>query len=204
MARLRRTRMPASQMRKKTWITVKDEVDISSTGNAVTLLQMAPPELVTQEKGESTSVGFGLFDVDDNNALFSTLPPESTILRIRGELSVPDTVGVGTFPLEIFEDWAFGAGVTSMRAMAGGSAPTPHRDPDWDGWMFLRHGFDASTSPGTGYNSLMVDIKAKRKIQDGDSLFFNVSNQLATTVTGDRTLGGETAILHFRILVLLP
>jgi len=93
---------------------------------------------------------------------------ESTILRIRGALTVPKSLyGLGAVAGDnvIF---AFGIGIVSDAAAEALAVPNPATSTgvDWDGWMFLRQS-DQSTVES---QATIVDIKAMRKWQSGDSI----------------------------------
>ncbi len=195
MARRRFAKMPESQMRKKTWIQANDPSGItpSATDAALTQIRLA---LTAPGAGKGRYSGQFFALIDDTTEL-SSIPEESTILRMRGELSMPDNV-VALQGL----DFAFGIGITDVRSLLGGSPPNPAADPSWDGWMFLRHGFQTENEIGTGgYGDHVMDVKAKRKIRGGEALFFAATQQnTGASSSGISADVGFTA----RLLTLLP
>jgi len=92
---------------------------------------------------------------------------ESTLLRIRGNLTVPKSLYENGTTLEVF---CFGIGVVSDDAASALAVPNPATATgyDWDGWLFLRQGNSEALEP----NAEIVDVKAMRKWKSGDSIVF--------------------------------
>lgn len=171
-----------TQRRKKAWIDMNvapgNQDDIS--GGA-----LAAPALVAP--GDSVSV-----------LQFPSQPGflESTILRIRGNVSVPkSTYGEITALTSVF---AFGIGVVSDEAATALAVPNPATATgyDWDGWLFLRQGNSTALEP----NAEIVDVKAMRKWKSGDSIVF-VAGLATNAVVGE---GAMPVAFSLRGLFLLP
>jgi len=121
---------------------------------------------------------------------------ESTILRIRGTLTVPKS---NYAQVSGFSDVsAFGIGIVSNQAGEALAVPNPATETgyDWDGWMFLRQNTTVPVDPA----GEVVDVKAMRKWQSGDSIVFVAG--LAT----DKAAGvvGQFFSFSLRGLFLLP
>ncbi len=125
----------------------------------------------------------------------SSLPEESTILRMRGSLLFPKNVPIAG-QATISDQYVFGMGVTDVRSIVNAQTPLPVTDPDWDGWMFLRQ----SSLPPVESESSIVDVKSMRKIKTGDAFF-----QVGQAVSGDSVATPAGLwVLDLRILLLLP
>jgi len=121
---------------------------------------------------------------------------ESTILRIRGSMSLDKSVA-GSAGLT--EAVAFGIGIISEQASEVLTAipnPATATGYDWDGWLFLRQNFSTSLEP----NAEVVDVKAMRKWRSGDSIVFVVGSST------DNVAGMASAFVQFSLrgLFLLP
>ncbi len=201
MAHRRSTRgrgISDAQRRKKTWAAVKVVANGAGTaGDPDFLTAFVLETPAAGSAGESQSDVLALIDSGSSLGTgdeLSTLPEESTILRMRGSLVFPKTDGTPTAGLGVTTQFALGIGVASIRAIVGGSSPLPISDADWDGWMFLRQSAVAPLdSVGT-----IVDVKSMRKLRGGDALFIAAEtiNQ-ATGVSGQWTM-------DLRLLILLP
>jgi len=121
---------------------------------------------------------------------------ESTILRIRGQLNVPKGV-YSTSPAST-ELVAFGIGVVSDQAATALAVPNPATATgyDWDGWMFVRQSPLDTVEISAG----IVDVKAMRKWQSGDSIVF-VAGAATSNVAGFAPAKIEFSL---RGLFLLP
>jgi len=185
-----------AQRRKKTWIQVKQLV--LAGGNPGFVTGVAIELSSAGVAGAGSRAGFfGLSgDGTAGNPFESTIPAESTILRIRGSLLFPKYFNAGNSDAGNI-DVAIGYGVTSISDLNSSSYPAPITDAEWDGWMFRRQGpVGPVDSAGT-----IVDVKAMRKVESGDVFFV-----MAETVNG---LGNVTPAsflwqLDLRLLVLLP
>ncbi len=186
-----------SQRRKKAWIAVKQaNTSVTATGSLFTTAIHLETAVTPASSGGQTSSTRALIDegIQGLGDEVSTLPEESTILRIRGSLLMPkNSIGVAQ---QVADNYSFGFGVTDIRSIVGGSSPLPISDVDWDGWMFLRQ----SASVALDSNATILDVKAMRKIKTGDAFFAT-----AQAVTGDTT---ATPVGNFlfdlRLLMLLP
>ncbi len=182
-----------TQRRKKTWISIKQLTAVGVNPGILTTLELTvtSPGVLGQASRAMFLVAGG--DNTGGNPLTSTLPEESTILRIRGSLLFPKTTLTGSL---VDTEMAFGVGVTgTSSATSSGSYPAPITDSDWDGWMFRRQ---SAVSPVDSIGTV-VDIKAMRKIQSGEALFF-----MAEAVDGGSTADVGTWIFDMRVLLLLP
>jgi len=188
---VRRFRGGRSTSRKKTWVTLKTGIgDLSGIPGFATSFGLAttvPPE------GGSTRDTFVAMSGDGSglSPFQSTLPENSTILRIRGALDYPSTDTSSSSGVEN----SFGIGVTAISDNVAKSYPAPISDGDWDGWMFLRN---APIDPldGVGTN---VDVKSMRKLEDGEALFVVAESVgIGTTPSG---IAAWTVTL--RVLLLL-
>jgi len=121
---------------------------------------------------------------------------ESTLVRIRGWVSVPKSIPSGTANTGTVN--AFGIGFVSEEAAEGGALPNPatQQGQDWDGWMFLR----SSSEVPLDAVGTMMDVKAMRKWQSGNSLVF-VFGTATDNVAGDAS---EVLVYSARGLFLLP
>jgi len=164
---------PVGRQRKKSW----DEGPGSTAATAIST-------------SSATILGSGALAVNDGQ----------TILRTRGLLALTMlTAGslgdgfFGAFGIGIVTEQAFSIGITAM--------PAPVAEADWDGWLY--HTFvDVRTGLNPGANAssfqkLMVDSKAMRKINQGETIFA----ALEVVEVGVATLDA-----HFdsRVLVALP
>ncbi len=185
-----------TQRRKKTWVSTVIAAGgaANSPGfNSTVGINIAP----NLTPGNNSTAGLILMSGDGTQAspFVGGLPSESTILRMRGSLSFPkntyDAAGL------VNNQFAIGYGVSGISDLNADSYPTPISHADWDGWMFLRQSaINPVDSQGT-----MVDVKAMRKVQDGDVFFIS-----AETVAGDGTPSATNQqwLLDLRILLLLP
>jgi len=182
-----------AQRRKKTWVPVGEIISAGQTPGIATsfLISLTTPATI----GQATRNGFIVMVGDGTGAspLTSTLESESTILRIRGSLLFPKTTFTSGTGVQI--QFSFGIGITAISDLQAASYPGPISDADWDGWMFLRQsGVAPADSVGT-----MMDVKAMRKINDGEALFVMAEglNVGATAVQADW-------LVDLRVLLLLP
>jgi len=192
-ASFRRSGVSQTQKRKKTWIAIKQLIAAGVNPGILTSIELSTtsPGILGQATREVFLVAGG--DQTGGNPLTSTLPEESTILRMRGSLLFPKTTITGGL---IDTQFAFGIGVTGLSsATSAGSYPGPITDSDWDGWMFLRQ----STLPPVEANSGIVDVKAMRKINSGEALFMSVE-----AVDGGATQDTGNWVFDLRVLLLLP
>jgi len=158
-----------TQRRKKAWIDMNAApvLGLDQSGGSLDLQTIGANEQVAVLQFPSQS-GF----------------LESTILRIRGSLTVPKSTYdlVTPFANVIF---AFGIGIVSDDAAAALAVPNPATATgyDWDGWMFLRQSNQSTVES----QATMVDVKAMRKWKSGDSIVFVVgvtSNDTTPSVPG--------------------
>jgi len=186
-----------SQRRKKTWVSVKlliggGEARVPGFSTGINL-SVTPGTL----SGEASRDGFILSSGDGtgNDPLVSTLPEESTILRIRGSLDFPTSDGAPAI-LATDINTSFGFGVTGLTDNNATSYPGPISDADWDGWMFLRQShLKPVSSDGT-----VVDVKSMRKLKSGDAFFIMAEGVPLSN------MGNVLQEWHFdlRLLLLLP
>jgi len=172
-----------SQRRKKAWIDMNVNAGLGIDQAGGTLLPNAPAA------GEDVAV---LAFPSSLNQAFA----ESTILRIRGSLEIPESTWTSTGVGNI--TFGFGIAIISEQAAEVLTAipnPATATGYDWDGWMFLRVGpLKALDSAGT-----IVDVKSMRKWRSGDSIVFVAG--VATNLGG-----GATGSFNFSLrgLFLLP
>jgi len=187
-----------SQRRKKAWIGIKDATGAAGATN-VTFTTSLPFETVATgpNPGENdfsarAAIDFGGSAAGDEA---SSLPEESTILRMRGSLLFPKNVPI-LGQVTISDNYVFGMGVTDIRSLVNGQPPLPVTDVDWDGWMFLRQ---APVAPVDSVGTI-VDVKSMRKIKTGDAFFM-----VGQAVSGDSTITPAGLwVLDLRLLLLLP
>ncbi len=191
-----RSGISQSQRRKKTWVQVVEAAGGSANAPGfVSTFEVALAPNTTP--GNNTKFGFVVASGDGTQGapLVSNLPSESTILRIRGSLAFPKNNynGTGLVNTQV----AIGYGVTSLTDLNSDSYPGSISDGSWDGWMFLRQ---SAVAPVDSEGSI-VDIKAMRKINDGETLFVQTES-----VAGDGTPSAAVQLfqLDIRILLLLP
>jgi len=93
-----------------------------------------------------------------------TIQQESTLMRLRGSVSVPKSTPDATTALTV----AFGIAMVTDEAAAAASVPNPATaiGADWDGWLFYR----ANVAAPADANATVFDAKAMRKFDGGMSL----------------------------------
>jgi len=128
------------------------------------------------------------------------IPAESTILRIRGTLELPKI----EVSMTDIDTTAFGIGVMESGAADQSAFPNP-ASPDgstWDGWMFYRSQAQGALDANAG----IVDVKAMRKIQSGQSLVLVMGQYAASLISvgGDVTIPAMAGSFTARALFLLP
>lgn len=187
-----------AQRRKKTWVQLKSEVNAAGGNESQfqTSFMIGVPASIGAVGGTEKTAFAAISDPAVPVGLgdeVSTLPEESTILRMRGSLVFPPHV---TAVANIPSQYAIGYGVTDIRSIVGGAFPGPIIDADWDGWMFLRQ---SGVGPLDAFGS-EVDVKAMRKLQGGDTFFVAVESVAGTGA------GADAAEWNFdlRLLLLLP
>jgi len=172
-----------TQRRKKAWI---DMNLLAVIGDDISAGALDPPDLVAP----GSSVSLLQFP---SQAGFQ----ESTLLRIRGSLTVPKSTysGVGSPTTVCF---AFGIGIVSDDAAAALAVPNPATATgyDWDGWLFLRQSNQSTVEA----QATIVDVKAMRKWRSGDSIVFVAG--LSTNIPAGTT--GASFGFSLRGLFLLP
>jgi len=171
-----------TQRRKKAWI----DMNVGpALGEDISGGNLSAPTLVAP--GDSVAV-----------LAFPSQPgfTESTLLRIRGNLTVPKSTYSGSAGNMIVH--AFGIGIVSDQSAEALAVPNPATASgyDWDGWMFLRQGNSEALEP----NAEIVDVKAMRKWKSGDSIVFVVG--LATSQAAGAS--GTSSKFSLRGLFLLP
>jgi len=192
------SRISDSQRRKKLWVSVgaaaRDDVQaatfISPTLNFDSPLVAGQPSPAANQ----FSYVFGTaLDVT------GSIPPESTILRIRGSLNMPkNSIGANDI-----ETQAFGIGIMeSNAALTPGAIPNPANvlGADWDGWMFYR----SINTAILDAEASIIDVKSMRKVQSGYSLVITAG---AESITFDDSVVSTPIIaaqLTVRMLLLLP
>jgi len=184
-----------SQRRKKTWIAVKNVVDVSRTPGFLTsfAIEVVTPVGLT---GSSTVEVLAAMTGDGTagSPFISTLPEESTILRIRGSVLFPKNVIDASGTL-IEAEFAIGFGVKAISDNLIPSFPAPVTDVDWDGWMFRR---ESAVSP-VDSEGTVIDVKSMRKIKSGDAFFVAVEG-----VSGTAASTTGVFVMDLRLLLLLP
>ncbi len=185
-----------SQRRKKSWFQIKEVIASSATPGFMTVINLTN-DLSLVATGESARAGFTLADGDGTaGAPFtSSVPEESTILRIRGSLLFPKNVRVGSGAIAGDLSNSIGFGVSSINDLQASSFPGPTSDPDWDGWMFLR---SSAVSPVDSMGTV-IDVKAMRKIKSGDVFFV-----MAESTSAGGSPANQSWIMDLRLLLLLP
>jgi len=185
-----------SQKRKKTWLAAKTATDLGQSPGFSTSLgfQTDVSGLLAGQSSKVAFVGTGGTGVG-GDPFTSVLGDEVTILRTRGSLVFPKNEVDGSTGVVTLNN-SFGIGVTAIGDGTLSSFPSPITDVDWDGWMFLRQsGVGPVDSTGT-----VIDIKAMRKIQDGECVFFAAES--AISIAGQVVVSTWTFDLRF--LIMLP
>ena len=197
-SRFRGRGISQAQRRKKTWLQVSALVGAGQSSGLGGSLQF---EVTTPTQiGSANRDGFIAMSGDGtgDSSFEGSIPSESTILRIRGSLAFPANLPRTIGNLEVGDNqFNFGIGVSSISDNQATSYPAPISDSDWDGWMFLRQSAVADiTYPGS-----VVDVKAMRKINDGEALFI-----MAEGLTGSSAGTSVDAewLFDLRVLLLLP
>jgi len=183
-----------TQRRKKTWFQLKEFVDASAIPGFVTNFDLSVAASGQPGVGTRTGVVFVSGDGTAGAPLKSTLPEESTILRIRGSLLFPKNVA-GATATSI--DNSIGFGVIAISDLLTSSFPGPISDADWDGWMFKR---GSAVTPVDSAGTIL-DVKSMRKLESGNAFFI-----MGETVPGNgSTVTGQfTWQFDVRLLMLLP
>jgi len=188
----RQSGISQSQRRKKTWAMFSEQSDPAlQQGNETISLDIDMTAPVSGADAVSAFVAFTGADF---------IPAESTILRMRGSLSLTKSQPSAGGALSQGQ-FAFGIGVANTALLQGGAIPNPAKDPFWDGWMFYR-----STPLDTvEANAGVVDIKSMRKIESGTSLFCAFGAEYLSTdgFSAAADVVGS-AVFSLRFLILLP
>ena len=147
--------------------------------------------------GFGVGSSFGLV----SDPVLDKVPPESTLLRLRGSVNMPKNVAAAPAGVEN-ENFAVGIGVMEIGAALLGAFPNP-ASPEggaWDGWMWYR----SQQQGNLDANSGIVDIKSMRKVQSGSSIIF-VGGTFAAR-SDDQASGTTEANIqiNLRALILLP
>jgi len=194
-SRFRGRGISQAQRRKKTWVGMKE---LAAAGAAspgfLTSFHLEP--ITTAVGGDGGRDGFIAMTGDGSGTdpFLGTLPAESTILRIRGSLLFPKNEFM-VEPQGLTKQFSFGIGVTGISDNVVSSYPAPISDVDWDGWMFLR---GSAVAPVDSVGSV-IDIKAMRKVNDGEALF-----AMAEVVTNTNGISTGSFLFDIRVLLLLP
>jgi len=195
-----------SQRRKKAWSALSGP----AVGQDLTGQGPFTPTLNYQiAAGTTDAFGLGadaLAFTVESGQLEGDIPQEATILRIRGSLILNKNVtDVGNTPPisdQGIDTFAFGIGVMETGATRLGAFPNPATPDgsDWDGWMFYR----SINSAVLDAEGSIIDVKAMRKVQSGQTLIMVAGVQSAMYDNAVGTLAGLSAALTARILLLLP
>jgi len=178
-------RVPDSLRRKKTWTGL----GVDSSGVLATLPNQVTLQVPALVAGNTSALALAFVSSAGGFE-------ESTLIRIRGQLTVPkSTVGSAADAGAVF---AFGCGFVSFEAASVGAVPNPAlaEGASWDGWMFYRSGFADVVDPQGG----TFDVKAMRKF-DGGQVFCFVAG-VATGSGGITTVVSNFAV-QSRLLFLL-
>ncbi len=182
-----------TQRRKKSWSQLV-VVTGQSTARPGFVSSFGLEVTSPNSNGDGARDGFIAMGGDGSNVdpFTSVIPSESTILRIRGSLVFPKNSVVADVTGVNFD---IGFGVTSITDNVSSSYPAPITDADWDGWMYKRQ---AAAAP-LDANAAVLDVKAMRKIQDGEVFFIMAEGVTAGAV-------GSTGLwqMDLRMLILLP
>jgi len=183
-----------SQRRKKSWINVEGPVIGTDGVIGTNFTPNLNFEIASGPSGNGSGSSFGLV----SDAVLDKVPPESTLLRLRGSLNLPKN--------EIFathvDTYAVGIGVMETGAALLGAFPNPATPAGgaWDGWMFFR----SQQTGALDANASIIDVKAMRKVQSGSSIIIVMGSF--------RTDSGGLAVsapsfqgqMNLRALILLP
>jgi len=164
------------QRRKLVWYSVEDAVVIDASVSTEQSIDMM---------------------VDLRAQLGANALPGHTVMRVRGQIRA---FFVGADPGPIVNDAVDVrmAIVTGARSDTTGSLPMPFQDEgDWM-WMGYIAGVQRTVTDGVFHKAVMVDTKAKRKIEEIDSTLFFVAK---SGITGGPDL--QLGIL-LQVLVALP
>ncbi len=189
-----------SQRRKKLWSSFSVfPTDSGGSGTIPGLVMNFDPPTIPVGSAAGTNSAFGYVFPAQNDAI--SIPPESTVLRIRGSLNQDkNTADSATGE---FNTFAFGIGVMETGAAFLASFPNPatRLGSDWDGWMFYRSIFTGILDA----NASVADVKAMRKLQSGYSLVFVYGQEYNSRLDAVSTIAVTgLAQLTARGLFLLP
>jgi len=186
-----------SQRRKKSWVQITGPL-VNINGVAADPDIQTPnlvldlPQTLATTNPEGQSIG--LF----SDPTLDKVPPESTILRVRGSLNLPKNT------VESIENhnFAFGIGVMEATAAALGAFPNPATPEGgaWDGWMFYRSQQQGALDANAG----IFDVKSMRKVQSGSSIVVVFGEYWGTTDLSLASADGGQATFNMRALILLP
>jgi len=196
----RRVGISQSQRRKKSWIQVTGP-SIANNSNTVGLqtpnMNLRLPAFTPTFDGVGQSVGL------ISDPVLDKIPPESTILRIRGSLNLPKNQVQSAGGTGENINFALGIGVMEATGAALGGFPNP-ATPDggaWDGWMFYR----SQQAGSLDANASVFDVKSMRKVQSGYAVilvfgqFITTNDQSVPPITVD-----TLCQVNLRALILLP
>jgi len=189
MARARRFRSSfrGGQRRKKTWIQA---LTLSGPGGQLIPMIITPALTVPGVDSFARIVDTFQPASPDSNGL----PTESTVLRIRGQVSVGKSQGGGGTDKQV----GFGICVMDLPSIPADSddLPGPLSAPEWDGWMFVR---GPSEFSAVTVNDSIYDVKAMRKVEGGQRLAF-----VTEVYSEDGTDVSPTSTYTARVLLALP
>jgi len=186
MAHRRSFRGTRTPRRKKSWVQATSFL----SGGAKLQPLIVVPQLVPAFADEFTKIVdfFTAGSVGEGK-----VPSESTVLRIRGQLTLAKSNSINTAVT------AFGIAVIDNLDLAinTDSLPGPLSAPNWDGWMFIRGPSDQAS---VDVESTRYDVKAMRKIEGGANLAFVTEYYtVGTTVSDD-----PPVLYTARVLLALP
>jgi len=127
-----------------------------------------------------------------------TFVPECTILRLRGSINLPKNEAGPT----TIQNFALGIAVMELGAAKLGAFPNPATPEggDWDGWMFYR----SQQTAALDSNASIVDVKAMRKLQSGNSFIIVAGSFFSRTDGAAPSSGAFDVQINLRALILLP
>jgi len=184
-----------SQRRKKSWIQVTGPT--IGTDGVVGTQQTPNMTLVIPTTGlVATPIGSSIGLISD--PVLDKVPPESTILRIRGSVNLPkNTIGANSVT-----NFAIGIGVMEATAAALGAFPNP-ATPDggaWDGWMWYR----SQQTGALDANASVFDVKSMRKVQSGSAIIIVAGGFITDSAGATQNLAETVVNVNLRALILLP
>jgi len=110
---------------------------------------------------------------------------------IRTYLKILVSSNFQTAAANVHDQLAVGIGVQSAQAVAAGALPCPLTDAGWGGWLLHWVAQTSAQSSNSWFDRELVDSRAMRKVQEGDSVFLSVETPATNVNTLDYSFFGR-------------